>query len=142
MDRTHIKTLLETTRVIAIVGASAKPERASFGVARYLQEHGYRVIPVNPQYAGTQILGETVHATLTDAAAALKAEGQQIDMVDCFRRSEDILPIAQEAIAIGARSLWMQLDIINEEAAARARAAGLDVVMDLCTKIEHAELLA
>jgi len=95
-------------------------------------------VPVNPVYAGQSILGERCHASLVEAAAALAP--LPIDIVDCFRKADQILPLAREAILIGARCLWLQLDIVNEEAAGLARAAGLDVVMDLCTKIEHAKL--
>jgi predicted CoA-binding protein len=104
-------------------------------VAEYLQRAGYRIVPVNPAYAGKEVLGEPCYASLTEAAAALSPE--KIGIVDCFRRSEDIVPVAQEAIAIGAPVLWMQQGVINEEAAALARGAGLQVVMDRCLKIEH-----
>lgn len=134
----HISRILQDARIIAIVGLSDKPERASHQVAEYLIEHGYRVVPVNPALAGQQVLGQRVFATLTEAASALAP--QRIDIVDCFRKSEDIVPIAQEAVAIKAGCLWLQLDVVNEEAAAIARAAGLEVVMDHCTKIEHRNL--
>jgi predicted CoA-binding protein len=132
-----IARLLTDSHTIAVVGLSDKPERASHEVAQYLQEHGYRIVPVNPNLAGTEILGERCYASLTEAGAALSAAGVRIDIVDCFRKAEAIDPIADEAIAIGAGALWMQLDIVNEPAAAKARAAGLDVVMDHCLKIEH-----
>lgn len=135
---TDIVRLLTDSRTIAVVGLSIKEERASYQVAHYLQAHDYRIIPVNPAYAGRSILGEPCYATLAEAAAALAP--QAIDIVDCFRKSEDILPIARDAIAIKARCLWMQFDIVNEEAAALAKAAGLEVVMDHCLKIEHAKL--
>ena len=137
-----ISQILNDSKTIAIVGLSNKPDRASYGVAEYLQEAGYRIVPVNPSYAGDTILGETVHATLQDAADALAAGGQQIDIVDCFRKSEDIPPIAREAIAVRAGCLWMQLDIENQAAADLARAAGLDVVQNHCIKIEHRSLQA
>ena len=137
-----IPQILQDSKNIAIVGLSSKPERASFGVAAYLQGQGYRILPVNPQYAGDEILGERVHATLQDAADALAPSGQRIDIVDCFRKSEDIPPIARDAIAIRAGCLWMQLEIENQAAADLARAAGLDVVMDHCVKIEHRKLAA
>ena len=137
-----VKEILEDSKTIAVVGMSNKPDRDSFIVARYLQSHGYRVVPVNPTYAGTDILGEKVYASLEEAAGALGANGQQIDVVDCFRKSEDIPPIAREAIAIRARVLWMQLGVENQAAADMASAAGLDVVMDHCIKIEHAALKA
>lgn len=137
-----IPQILKDSKTIAIVGMSIKPERASHGVARYLQQHGFRVIPVNPTYAGQEILGEKVYASLQDAAAALDAGGIQIDVVDCFRKSEEILPVARDAIAVRAACLWMQLGVVNQAAADLAKAAGLDVVMDHCIKIEHASLEA
>ncbi|MES3023149.1 MAG: CoA-binding protein [Pseudomonadota bacterium] len=130
-----IPEILKSTRTIAVVGMSNKPERASHEVAAYLQQHGFRIIPVNPNYSGQQILGEKVYASLAEAAAALAPV--RIDLVDCFRKSEEIVPIAREAIAIGAACLWMQLDVVNDEAARLAKTAGLDVVMDHCVKIEH-----
>lgn len=137
-----IKEILENSKTIAIIGLSSKTDRDSFIVARYLQSHGYRVVPVNPTYAGTEILGEEVYASLKQAADALAATGQEIDIVDCFRKSDDIPPVAREAIAIRARVLWMQLGVDNQGAADLASAAGLDVVMDRCVKIEHALLAA
>ena len=134
----HIPRILQDARIIAIVGLSDKPERASHEVAEYLIGHGYQVVPVNPALAGQQVLGQRVFATLTEAASALAP--QRIDIVDSFRKSEDIVPIAQEAVTIAAGCLWLQLDVVNEEAAAIARAAGLEVVMDHCTKIEHRNL--
>src|SRR4051794_20974013 len=124
--------LLSDSHVIAVVGLSANVHRPSHEVAAYMQAHGYRIIPVNPAYAGTRILGEYCHATLTEAAAALAKENLKMDIVDCFRRPDAIVPIADEAIAIGARCLWMQLGVVNEPAAAKAKAAGLMVVMDRC----------
>ena len=135
-----IPQILKDSNTIAVVGLSSKPHRASYGVALYMQAHGYRIIPVNPMYAGMEILGETVFATLADAADALAASGQRIDIVDCFRKAEDIAPIARDAIAIGALCLWMQLGIENEQAAVLARAAGLEVVMDRCIKIDHMQM--
>jgi predicted CoA-binding protein len=132
-----IHDILTNSRNIAVVGLSTNPARASYEVANYMQKHGYRIVPVNPGYAGTDILGERCYATLTEAAEALKQEGKQVDVVDCFRQSNAIEPIAEEAIAIGAKSLWMQLGVINEQAAERASKAGLQVVMDRCIKIEH-----
>ena len=132
-----IPRLLADCRTIAVVGLSAKPNRPSYGVAHYMQAHGYRIIPVNPMYAGTHILDEYCYGTLTEAAAALAEKNIRIDMVDCFRKSEMIMPIAEEAIAIGARCLWMQLGVINQAAADKARAAGLATVVDYCLKIEH-----
>ncbi|KFI05219.1 CoA-binding protein [Massilia sp. BSC265] len=135
-----IAQILGDSKTIAIVGLSNKPDRASHEVAAYLQEHGYRIVPVNPSYAGETILGEKVHATLQDAADTLASGGQRIDIVDCFRKSEDIPPIARDAIAVRAGCLWMQLDIENQAAADLARAAGLEVVMNHCIKIEHRSL--
>lgn len=135
-----IAQILSDSKTIAIVGLSNKPDRASHEVAAYLQEHGYRIVPVNPSYAGETILGEQVHATLQEAADALAGSGQSIDIVDCFRKSDDIPPIARDAIAVRAGCLWMQLDIENQAAADLARAAGLDVVMNHCIKIEHRSL--
>jgi predicted CoA-binding protein len=135
-----IPQILKDSKTIAVVGMSNKPERASHGVAQYLQQHGYRVVPVNPTYAGQHILGEKVYASLQEAAAALDASGARIDLVDCFRKPDDMLPIARDAIAVRAGCLWMQLGVVNQAAADLARAAGLDVVMDHCIKIEHAAL--
>ncbi|MGH8856247.1 MAG: CoA-binding protein [Telluria sp.] len=137
-----ISQILRDSKTIAIVGLSNKPERPSHEVAEYLQAHGYRIVPVNPNHAGDTILGEKVYATLQEAADALGAAGQPIDIVDCFRKSDDIPPIAREAIAVRAGCLWMQLDIENQAAADLARAAGLDVVMNHCLKIEHRRLAA
>ncbi|MGI4847567.1 MAG: CoA-binding protein [Janthinobacterium lividum] len=132
-----IAQLLADSRTIAVVGLSPKPDRPSFGVSRYMQSHGYRIIPVNPGHAGSTILGEHCYATLTQAAHTLGEQGVTIDIVNCFRRSELIMPIADEAIAIRTRALWMQQDIVNEAAADKARAAGMIVVMDRCIKIDH-----
>ena len=129
-----LKHLLENTRTIALVGASPKPNRPSYGVMAYLQQSGYRVIPVNPVAAGTTILGETVYGTLAEIK-------EPVDMVDVFRRAEDTPPVAKEAVAAGAKSLWLQLDIANDEAAKIATEGGLDVVMDRCTAIEVGRLL-
>jgi predicted CoA-binding protein len=137
-----IAQILNDSKTIAIVGLSNKPERASFGVAEYLQGQGYRIIPVNPAYAGEEILGERVFPSLQDAADALAPSGTRIDIVDCFRKPEDIPPLARDAIAIRAGCLWMQLEIENQAAADLARAAGLDVVMNHCLKIEHRKLNA
>jgi predicted CoA-binding protein len=123
--------------VIAVVGLSNRPERASHDVAAYMQAAGYRIVAVNPMVAGQTILGEQCHATLQEANAALAGEGLRIAIVDCFRKSADIPPVVDDAIAIGAECVWMQLDIYHEEAAAKARAAGLKVIMDKCIKIEH-----
>jgi hypothetical protein len=136
-DDTDIPTLrriLHDNRRIAIVGISAEWHRPSFFVGKYLLEHGYTMIPVNPKYDA--VLGQTCFPNLR----AAREQAGPIDLVDCFRRPEDIEPLADEAIAIGAKTLWMQLGVVNEAAARKARAAGLDVVMDRCVKIEHGRL--
>src|SRR5690606_16182120 len=115
-DPDVISTLLAESRVIAVVGLSPKADRPSHEVAAYLQRHGYRIIPVNPAAAGTQILGEHCYATLTLAAAALAEQGVQIDLVDVFRKPEQVEPIADEAIAIRAKGLWLQIGIVNQRA--------------------------
>jgi len=135
-----IEQILRSAKNVAVVGLSDKPGRASLHVAEYLQEQGYRIVPVNPAYAGRQILGETVHASLQDAADALAQNGQRIDVVDVFRKPDEVPPVAKDAIAIRAGTLWMQLGIENRMAADLARAAGLDVVMDHCMLIEHRKL--
>ncbi|HYD29778.1 MAG TPA: CoA-binding protein [Azospirillaceae bacterium] len=128
-----IRDLLGRARVIAMVGASPKPDRPSYGVMHFLQKKGHKVIPVNPAAAGQTLHGETVVASLKDIS-------EPVDMVDIFRRSEDVGPVVDEAIVIGAKSVWMQLGIRNDEAAAKAEAAGLTVVMDRCPKIEYPRL--
>ena len=133
-----VQEILSASKVVAIVGLSPKPDRPSLGVAQYLQERGYEIVPVNPTYADTVILGEKVYADLHAAADALAQQGKRIDIVDCFRKAEDIPPIARDAIAIRASCLWMQLGIVNQQAADIAAAAGLDVVMDTCMKVAHA----
>jgi predicted CoA-binding protein len=125
------RELLETVKTIAVVGLSANPERVSNSVARYMQEAGYRIIPVNPGIR--EALGEKAYASLRDIP-------EKVDLVNIFRRSEDVPPVVDEAIAIGAKGVWMQEGIINEEAADKARAAGLKVVMDSCIKVQHSRL--
>jgi predicted CoA-binding protein len=133
----ELLAILRATRTIAMVGASPKWNRPSYFAMKYLQEKGYRVIPVNPGHAGKVILGEKVYASLADIP-------EQIDMVDIFRNAQAAGPIADEAIALaedkGIKVVWMQLGVINHDAAGRARAAGLTVVMDRCPKIEFGRL--
>jgi predicted CoA-binding protein len=135
-----IEQILRAARTVAVVGLSNKPERASLEVATYLQRQGYRIIPVNPAYAGQKILGETVYATLQEAADALAASGTRIDVVDVFRQPDQVPPIAKDAIDVRASCLWMQLGIENQVAADLARAAGIDVVMNHCMLIERRKL--
>ena len=130
-DIATLRRILRTSRTIAVVGLSAEWHRPSFFAAKYMQEHGYRMIPVNPRY--DVILGELCHATLATIEIP-------VDIVDVFRRSEDVMPIAEEAIAIGAKCLWQQIGVGNEAAAALAASAGLEVVMNRCVKIEHGRL--
>jgi predicted CoA-binding protein len=128
-----IARLLATCRCVAVVGLSPKPARASHDVARVMQAAGWRIVPVNPVAAGQTILGEPVYASLHEAA-----QQARIDLVNVFRQSEDVPPVVDEAIAIGAPAIWLQLGIRHDEAAARARAAGLAVVQDKCLKVEWA----
>ena len=130
-DIATLRRILRTSRTIAVVGLSADWFRPSHFAAKYMQEHGYRIVPVNPRYEA--VLGERCHATLATIEVP-------VDIVDVFRKTEDVLPIAEQAIAIGAKCLWQQIGVKNEEAAALAAAAGLEVVMDRCVKIEHARL--
>ncbi|MEE4350009.1 MAG: CoA-binding protein [Pacificimonas sp.] len=129
----ELKTLLTETKTIAMVGASDDPSRASYGVMEFLQDQGYRVLPVNPKSAGQTVHGEHVWASLDEI-------GVPIDMVDVFRNSEAAAGVVDDAIKAGAKSVWMQLGVINEAAAAKAEAAGLRVVMDKCPKIEMPRL--
>ncbi len=130
-DIPTLRRILKDCKTIAVVGLSAEWHRPSYFVAKYLQGHGYRIVPVNPKYP--EILGEKSYARLEDIPFP-------VDMVNVFRKPADVLPVAQSAVAIGAKCLWQQLGVVNEEADALARAAGLDSVMDLCVKIEHARL--
>ncbi len=129
-----IRHLLTACRTIAVVGLSPKPHRDSFGVARAMQAQGYRIIPINPLVArqGGRILGETAYASLTEAAAH-----ETIDLVNVFRNSDDVPPVVDEAIAIGAPAVWLQSGIRHDAAAAKAEAAGLQVVQNACLKVEH-----
>ncbi len=131
-DQVIIATL-RNARTIAVVGASPKPHRASHGVMRFLQGKGYRCIPVNPGHAGEILLGETVRAKLADIPVP-------VDLVDVFRNAAAAGPVVDEAIAIGAKAVWMQLDVVNEAAAERGRRAGLTVIMDRCPAIEWGRL--
>ena len=137
-DDNAIARVLDQSKTVAVVGLSTDPSRDSHQIARYLQEHGYRVIPVNPTYSGMAILGERCHASLYDAADAVEGEGGRIDIVDCFRRPDAMEAIADATIDIGAPCLWMQFGVVNQAAADKAAAAGLTVVMDRCIKVEHA----
>jgi predicted CoA-binding protein len=130
-DINTLRRILHESRTLAVVGLSADWFRPSYFAAKYMQEHGYRIIPVNPKYES--ILGEKCYKSLRDIP-------EKVDLVDVFRKSNDVMPIAEEAIAIGAKVLWQQLGVKNEAAAAKARAAGLEAVMDRCVKIEHGRL--
>ncbi len=133
-----LRKILTETKTIALVGASNKPERPSNGVMRFLQGRGYRVIPVNPGLAGQTLNGELVYRSLREIP---QDKTGRIDMVDIFRNSADAAAPALEAIDIGARFVWMQLDVVNEPAAEKVRAAGLDIVMDHCPAIEYPRLM-
>ena len=128
-----IADLLQSARTIALVGASDRPDRASHGVMKFLQDQGYRVYPVNPRITGEHVHGEFVWRELAQI-------GEAIDIVDIFRNSAEAGAVVDESIAVGAKAVWMQLGVIDEAAAARAEAAGLKVVMDHCPKIEFARL--
>ena len=127
----ELKTLLTQARTIAMIGASSNPEKASYGIMQQLQKRGFRVIPINPRE--TEVLGERAYASLADVK-------EPIDIVDVFRRAEDTPAIADEAVKVGARALWLQTGIANDEAAARAEAGGLLAVMDTCIAATHALL--
>lgn len=131
-DRRSLRHVLEQSSSIAVVGLSHNKHRASYTTARFMQDHGYRIIPVNPNY--TELLGEKCYPNL-------RSIPEPVDIVNCFRRAEDIPPIADDAIAIAAKVLWMQLGIVNEAAAARAENAGLQVIMNRCISIEYNRLL-
>jgi len=130
-DAATLRRILRTAHTIAVVGLSAEWHRPSYFAAKYMQQHGYRIVPVNPRYA--EVLGERCYPALSEIPGP-------IDLVDVFRRTEDVLPIAHEAIAKGARCLWQQIGVRNEAAAALAAGAGLEVVMNRCVKIEHGRL--
>lgn len=130
MSDDPIREMLERSRVIAVVGLSSKSHRPSYGVSRYMQEAGYRIIPVNPNEK--EVLGEKCYARLEDIPV-------KVDIVDVFRRSEFVPPVVESAIAIGAPAVWLQEGVVHEEAAGKARAAGLQVVMDRCILKEHAK---
>ena len=131
-DIAGLRRILARSRTLAVVGLSAQWYRPSYFAAKYMQDHGYRIVPVNPRY--DEVLGQKCYPDL-------RSIPYPVDLVDCFRKASDIPPLADDAIAIGAKVLWMQLGIVNEAAAERAVAAGLDVVMNRCVKIEHARIL-
>jgi hypothetical protein len=128
MSDKEIKALLTSAKTIAVVGLSSNPDRPSYGIAKYLQSHGYKVIPVNP--SETEVLGEKSYASLRNIP-------EKVDIVDVFRKSDAVPAITDDAIAIGANALWLQVGIVNEEAAAKARAAGLNVVQNQCIAVDH-----
>src|SRR5436190_3345751 len=130
-DITTLRRILRNHRTLAVVGLSANWYRPSYFAAKYMQEHGYRVIPVNPMYE--EVLGEKCYKSLRDIP-------DKVEIVDCFRKSAEIPSLADDAVAIGAKVLWMQLGVKNAEARAKAEAAGLEVIEDRCVKIEHARL--
>ena len=133
MTQAAVRQSLADCKTIAVVGLSPKPHRDSFRVAKYMQDHGFRIVPINPN--AHEVLGEKAYASLTEAAQHV-----HIDMVNCFRNSEDIPPIAAEAIAMGAKSLWLQIGVVNDDAAKQATDAGLVVVQNLCLMVEHRQL--
>ncbi len=134
MKDQEIKEVLRSSKTVAVIGISPKEDRPSYGVASYLKSKGYRIIPVRPD--GDKILGEKVYHSLTEIPREI-----EIDVVDIFRKSEDVPPVVEEAIHRGAKVVWMQEGIINQEACTKAEKAGLKVVMDRCTKKEHQRLL-
>ncbi len=131
-DIVGLRRILTQQRTIAVVGLSAQWHRPSYFAAKYMQDHGYRIIPVNPNYS--EVLGQRCYPGITDIP-------ERVGIVDCFRRASEMVPIARDAVAIGAKVLWMQLGIRNDEAASIAVDAGLDVVVDHCVKIEHARIM-
>ena len=131
-DIVGLRRILTQQRTIAVVGLSAQWHRPSYFAAKYMQDHGYRIIPVNPNYS--EVLGQRCYPGITDIP-------EQVGIVDCFRKASEMVPIARDAVAIGAKVLWMQLGIRNDEAASIAVEAGLDVVIDHCVKIEHARIM-
>ena len=131
IDSNELRRILRECKTLAVVGLSANEMRPSYFAAKYMQDHGYRIIPVNPNY--DEILGEKCYPDLASIS-------EPVDIVDLFQRSERVMPFAEQAIEIGAKVVWMQLGVINEEAAKLARDAGLEVVMDRCVKIEYARL--
>jgi predicted CoA-binding protein len=131
-DIAGLRRILLRSRTLAVVGLSAQWHRPSYFAAKYMRDHGYRIFPVNPRY--DEVLGQRCYPDL-------RSVPEPIDIVDCFRKAEEIPAIADVAIAIGAKVLWMQLGIVNDDAAQRASAAGIDVVMNRCVKIEHARIL-
>ena len=132
-DTREIRDLLSHARTVAVVGLSDREYRTSHAIANALQGFGYRIFPVNPNLSG-QVLGEEPYATVEDIP-------EQVDIVDVFRRSEKVMPVAEDAVASGAKVLWMQSGVVNEEAAAYAREHGLTVVMDRCIKVDYASLV-
>ena len=133
MSQTAIRQSLDHCQTIAVVGLSPKPHRDSFRVSKYMQDQGFRIVPINPN--APEVLGEKSYASLTEAA-----QHERIDMVNCVRNAEDIPPLAAEAIAIGAKSLWLQLGVTHEDAAKAATEAGLVVVQNRCLMVEHRQL--
>lgn len=130
-DIAGLRRILGSARTVAVVGLSAEWHRPSYFAAKYMQQHGYAVVGVNPRYR--EVLGAPCYASLRDVP-------QRVDIVDVFRRTDDVLPIARDAVAIGAKCLWQQIGVVNAQAERLAREAGLDTVMDRCVKIEHARL--
>ncbi len=129
----ELRVILKESKTIAVVGLSANWYRPSYFAAKYMQEHGYKIIPVNPAYVGQEVLGERCYSSLEEIP-------ESVDMVDCFRKSEDIEPIASQAVIIGAKSIWLQLGVKNESASQIASAAGMTYVENRCVKIEHGRL--